>query len=351
MQPGDKGHSPVHSWRDVIYSGLLSAPAYTLLRAATPSDCIAVLMYHELGRDDSDIDAWTVVREGDFVRQLNFLKQHCDILTLDQALSQMQSSEVSPRPRVVITFDDGSRGNAVVLLPIIEALKVPVTIYIATRQIEEAQSYWFDRIINALQLDREVTIDLRSHGLGRYQLNRIRGKGNWHLMNCLLEDLKSLSPSARESAVEEILRDLPSAPSERYAKIEPLSVSQVKALSSCPYVTIGAHSHCHNILAQLDAAEAERSITLSKRLLERWSGRAVEHFAYPDGCCDESVKTIVRRAGFRSAVTGEPMLWRTGTSLLEIPRIGVGRYDSLNRFKFNLLARALGQSLRRRYAP
>src|SRR5258708_4728637 len=119
-------------------------------------------MYHELARDDADIEAWTVMRESDFVRQLEFLVGHYDVVSLDQALGRTSPS-ASRRPRVVITFDDGDRGNATVLLPIVEAFKVPVTVYIATRQIADAKSYWFDRIINALQTNQPVTVDLRAH--------------------------------------------------------------------------------------------------------------------------------------------------------------------------------------------
>ncbi|MGB7540914.1 MAG: polysaccharide deacetylase family protein [Burkholderiales bacterium] len=294
-------------------------------------------MYHELARDDADIEAWTVMREGDFVRQLEFLVRHYDVVSLDQALARTQSTPASTRPKVVITFDDGDSGNATVLLPIIEAFKIPVTIYIATRQVAEGKSFWFDRIINALQINQVVTVDLRAHGLGTYQINRVRGKKNWHRISCLLEDLKSLAPDAREAAVESVRGSLSVALPAGDSQIEPMSVGQVRALAACPFVTIGAHSHCHNILPQLPPGEIEQSIRLSKALLEKWSGRPVDHFAYPDGSYNDTVIEIVRRAGFRSAVITEPRLWRDGDSPFGIPRIGVGRYDSLEKLKLNLI--------------
>jgi len=332
----------VFRWKELVYAGLLSTPARLWLRTPVPPDRIAVLMYHELARDDADIEAWTVIREGEFVRQLEFLVRHYDIVSLDQALAHRHSPRASTRPRVVITFDDGDRGNATVLLPIIEAFKVPIIIYIATRQIAEAKSYWFDRIINALQTNQVVTVDFRAYGLRRYQINRIRGEKNWHRISCLLEDLKSLTPDTREEAVETVLGSLPAAVRRRDSQIEPMNVSQVRALATSPYITIGAHSHCHNILPQLEPAEIEQSIRLSKTLLENWTGRSVDHFAYPDGVYDDTVSEIVRRAGFRSAVMTEPTLWRDGDSSFSIPRIAVGRYDSLERFKLNLIGGVRG---------
>jgi len=332
----------VFRWKELVYARLLSPPVRLWLRTPVPSDRIAVLMYHELARDDADIEAWTVMRESDFVRQLEFLVRHYDIVSLDHALAHRQSPPGSARPRVVITFDDGDRGNATVLLPIIEAFKVPVIVYIATRQIAEAKSYWFDRIINALQTDQVVTVDLRAYGLRRYQINRNRGEQNWHRISCLLEDLKSLAPDAREAAVETALGRLSAAVRGRDSQIEPMNVGQVRALAGSPYITIGAHSHCHNILPQLEPAEIEQSIRLSKSLLGNWTGRPIDHFAYPDGVYNDTVSEIVRRAGFRSAVMTEPALWRDGDSSFSIPRIGVGRYDSLERFKLNLIGGVRG---------
>ena len=337
-------------WKELVYAGLLSTPARRWLRAPVPSDHIAVLMYHELARDDADIEAWTVMRESDFVRQLEFLVRHYDVVSLDHVLGRVKSPKASRRPRVVITFDDGDRGNATVLLPIIEAFKVPVTIYIATRQVADAKSYWFDRIINALQTNQAATVDLRAYGLGTYRINRVRGEKNWHWISCLLEDLKSLAPEIREAAVESVLGGLPPAEHARGSQIEPLSVGQVTSLATSPYITIGAHSHCHNILSQLKPAEIEQSIRLSKSLLENWTGRPVDHFAYPDGVYNDTVSEIVRRAGFRSAVMTEPTLWRDGDSSFGIPRIGVGRYDSLERFKLNLIGGVRGFFPWRRHA-
>ena len=43
-------------------------------------------MYHDIGRDDDDIDIWQVVRRRDFLQQVNYLRQHYDIVSLDEAL-------------------------------------------------------------------------------------------------------------------------------------------------------------------------------------------------------------------------------------------------------------------------
>ena len=321
-------------WQDLLYAGL--SPVHLWLRTLVPPVHTAVLMYHELARDDTDIEAWTVLRESDFLRQIEYLRRHYDIVSLDQALAEMQSRASRARPMAVVTFDDGDLGNATVLLPIVEALKIPITVYIATRQVADGSSYWFDRIINELQGGSTRTVDLKKYGLGRYEINRVRGRRNWHRISCLLEDLKSLAPDTRTAAVETVLRCVGAPAPKRDSQIKPMSIADLKALAACSFVTIGAHSHCHNILTQLRPEVVEESVRLSKELLEQWSGRPVVHFAYPDGRYDDTVTDIVRRAGFRSAVTTNGRLWSGEDSSLHIPRIGIGRYDSLEQIKFRL---------------
>ena len=321
-------------WQNLFYDGLL--PVHSWLRTLVPSIDTAVLMYHELARDDTDIEAWTVLRESDFLRQIEYLNSHYDIVSLDTALAQMEARTPRERPMAVVTFDDGDLGNATVLLPIVEALKIPITVYIATRQIAEGSPYWFDRIINALQGRGTRTVDLKKHGLGRYEINRVHGKKNWYRISCLLEDLKSLAPDTRTAAVETVLSCVDAPAPGRDSQIKPMSIFDLKALAACPFITIGAHSHCHNILTQLRPEAIEESVKLSKELLEQWSGQPVAHFAYPDGRYDDTVTDTVRRAGFRSAVTTNGRLWSGEDSSLHIPRIGVGRYDSLEQVKFRL---------------
>lgn len=328
-------------WKQLLYFGLASGAALSMLRKRVPPVHTATLMYHDLAHDDADIEAWTVVRESDFLRQIDYLGRHYEFVTLDQAIARMHQGDT--RPMAVITFDDGDRGNATVLRPIIESLRIPVTIYVATRQVAEASGYWFDQIVNALQTNHTVNVDLRAHGLDEYAINQVRGSKNWEHIQRLLEDLKSLSPEARVPAVSAALTQLKPVERRHNSQVEPMSIDELKALAACPYVTIGAHSHCHNILTQLDAAEAENSVRLSKALLEQWLERPMEHFAYPNGSYNDTVADIVRHAGFRTATCTDWRLWQRQDSLHKIPRIAIGRYDTLEKFKLNLLggARAL----------
>jgi peptidoglycan/xylan/chitin deacetylase (PgdA/CDA1 family) len=113
----------------------------------------------------------------------------------------------------------------------------------------------------------------------------------------------------------------------------PLTIDEVRELAKCPYITIGAHSHCHNILTQLSVEETAESIRTSKALLESWIERPVTFFAYPNGNYSDAIVSSLKENGFQCSLTTAPRPWIRGESNFTIPRMGIGRYDSLDFFK------------------
>lgn len=327
-------------WRDWIYAGLATEAMLSVRRKTLPAFHVAVLMYHDLAPDDADIEAWTVVRRSDFLRQLEYVRQHYEVVGIDEAISRMATNDFRGRPLAVFTFDDGGSGNATVLHPIVESTGLPVTIYVATGQVESGVSPWFDQVINMVQTERPITLRLSKLGLGEYTINQTRGAKNWSQIQRLLEDIKRIAPGKRPLIVAGLEEELRSARRRTGMSLRPMTVDSVKRLAAVPGVTIGAHSHCHNLLTQVGLPEASQSILTSMRLLEKWTGNEVKHFAYPNGSFNDKLVTLVADLGLRSATTTKQDLWLGTGSLFLIPRLNVGRYDSLAEFKVSLLRRA-----------
>lgn len=113
--------------------------------------CGIVLMYHEVLPDEVNLPAWTVVKESVFRWQMSYLQKNFDIVSIDEALKRINQKNLNiKRPFAVITFDDGYRGNFDIVLPIMELMGLPFTIYVATKAIVEENLYWYDQIINLI---------------------------------------------------------------------------------------------------------------------------------------------------------------------------------------------------------
>jgi len=286
-------------------------------------------------KDSDEIASWTVMRSSDFGRQMDYLSGHFDIVSLKDALAFVNGGQKnqsnSGKPKLVITFDDGWAGNFNVMLPMIKARNIPVTVFVATSGVRDNLSYWDNTIINSFQGQGPVTLDLSCASLGEYVIDG-QGAGKWEQIYSLLLDLKKLRPDKREIATESLMSQLDSS-KEPSCSIVPMTVDELRKLASSALVTIGAHSHCHSMLTQLDDAELRQSIETNKQLLESWTGREIKYFAYPHGNYDGRVISTLKDAGFECAFTTVPNVWDGSSAPFEIPRIGVGRFDTFDCFK------------------
>lgn len=95
-------------------------------RLATPR--ITVLLYHRVCDDARDNLS---VGVGQFERQMRLLREHCDVLSIEQVLAT-GSVRRSRRPQVAVTFDDGYLDNFQNAVPILRRHRVPCSFYVST---------------------------------------------------------------------------------------------------------------------------------------------------------------------------------------------------------------------------
>lgn len=82
-----------------------------------------------------------------------------------------------------------------------------------------------------------------------------------------------------------------------------LATWQLKEITASGLVEIGAHTMDHSYLVGLSAQRVRNEVEQSKKFLEKELGIRVVSFAYPYGAFDNTAIDIVKKAGFRSAVT------------------------------------------------
>lgn len=111
------------------------APRSALVRGAWPlglrqlvAPRITVLLHQRVSDDVRD--NLTVGIE-QFDRQMQLLRRHCEVLSIEQVL-RAETVPVSPRPLVAVTFDDGYRDNFEHAAPILLRNAVPAAFFVST---------------------------------------------------------------------------------------------------------------------------------------------------------------------------------------------------------------------------
>jgi peptidoglycan/xylan/chitin deacetylase (PgdA/CDA1 family) len=101
---------------------------------------------------------------------------------------------------------------------------------------------------------------------------------------------------------------------------------------------IGSHTLTHARVTRLSVRDAREEIAGSKKKLEDTFGVAVDHFCYPYGDWNDTVRSLVAEAGYRTACTTAFGVNTPATPPLALRRLTV-RYPtrSLRAFKAKLL--------------
>jgi len=123
-----------------------------------PRDGVVVLAYHCVGAGtdlelDLPLDA--------FRRQMEWLAASGRAVSIDRALRALAVPGNGAGPPVVVTFDDGTADFADHAAPVMDALGVPSTIYVATAFIEEGRRFAY----GGVPLSWDALHDARTSGL------------------------------------------------------------------------------------------------------------------------------------------------------------------------------------------
>lgn len=277
---------------------------------------LLILMYHRvLPRSDpllsGSVDAAT------FEWQMALLAQRFTVLPLCEAATCLVGG-VLPARTVCITFDDGYADNVSVALPILRRHDLTATFFIATGFLDGGRM-WNDTIIESVRRAPGNELNLRGIGLQTYVIGDMQARRQ--TISSLLSLLKYLPVGERTRKTEAIADHVDeSLPADLM-----MSSEQVRDLQAAG-MEVGAHTANHPILMRLSAEQAEQEIRQSRARLHELGIRNVDAFAYPNGRpgvdYDRGQVEIVRREGFKVAVSTAWGCARRGADPLQLPRIG-----------------------------
>ena len=299
-----------------LYHTGLIRPLSMALGYAGRTQAFQVLTYHRVN-DDRD-PFFPAVSTDVFERRLAYIARTYRVLTVEELIERMQRGAL-PRNALAITFDDGYRDNLTYAAPILARYGLPATIFLATGLIGTAAALWYDRLALAFKVTKALsfespwgeTLSLTSSG------DRVRA-----LARTLLY-LKQMPDDNLCRTLDRLLK-LFGVTDHEYFKDLMLSWEDVHTLTKVGF-SIGAHTVNHPILSRISAQRAWREILDSRTMIEAAGFHHPRAFAYPNGMpgdYTETVKTLVREAGFTCAVTTRFGINTRETDVYELRRGG-----------------------------
>src|SRR4030095_4265151 len=126
--------------RALFHSGLLA-----LARMARQRVRGVVLRYHALTDDAAEVvyaapDICLPVAM--FRLQMAFVKRAYSVVALDDLVDALERSQTLPPRALSITFDDGYADTHRLGLPVLRALALPATVYVATGSVSGGAPFW-----------------------------------------------------------------------------------------------------------------------------------------------------------------------------------------------------------------
>ncbi len=224
-----------------------------------------------------------------------------DVIRLDD-IPRRLAEPASTRRFACFTFDDGYRDNHDHALPVFERYGLPLAIYVTSEFADGTGDLWWLALEEAIRRLDTVDIEMprAPHRLPARTLAEKVATFDaiyWHLRS-LPEDQTRAQTAAlcRRAGYD------PRGLSRELAMGWP----ELRALSSHPLVTVGAHTVGHWALAKLPLEDARRQLMQSMARLEAETGQPCRHFSFPYG--DETSAgarefELARSAGLRTAVT------------------------------------------------
>jgi CelD/BcsL family acetyltransferase involved in cellulose biosynthesis/peptidoglycan/xylan/chitin deacetylase (PgdA/CDA1 family) len=307
--------APLQAVGQAVASRFELDPARHQLRRRTTPIC-HIFIYHRVNDDyDPFLPAVPVAA---FRRQMEFLKKHFPVLSLNEIASN-SFPKTGEKYCVAITFDDGYRDNFLCAFPVLKALDLPATIFLTTGCIDSGQLPWYDQISWAFKLTTQEHLSLSHLGGPDACLG-----GHPERLQAISKTLAWLRVIKQEDRLRYIPRVLDAlrVPVRLSTPNSMLSWEEVRQMHRHK-ISFGAHTVSHPVLAKVKIDELEMEIIGSKKRIEEKLQSPVEHFAYPFGQPSDvstEAKHAVQQGGFSTGVTTVWGFNRPGDDLFELKR-------------------------------
>jgi peptidoglycan/xylan/chitin deacetylase (PgdA/CDA1 family) len=282
---------------------LLRSGAHGWLRRLFPSAYPFIVRYHSVSYANHLISDGITVSPEDFERQVKYFAQHFRPMTMNAIIQHLEQGIAFPENAIVFTFDDGYADNYDAA-KILRKYGMAGVFYITAGCIESNESFWVAEIHHLVRKTHRQAIRLRVGD--RPMEMALSEESRPDAIRRLTRLLKGVNVATRDAARAELRKQLDDVPALDSRLM--LSWGQLAEMVSMG-MEIGGHTMTHCNLPNAANEEAWNEVSRCKALLEKMLKIEVRHFAYPNGGSSEyyngRIKDMVRRAGYRSAVTSK----------------------------------------------
>lgn len=274
-----------------------------------------------------------------FQQQMAFAHRNFQVLSFADLYGCEQAGKPWPKRALVVTFDDGYGDNYTNAFPILRALKLPATIFIATSYMGACtRLFWWDLVAYCVKRTTRETLDFPKIDHQAMPLGTARERRKAILR--ILRWVKEVPEATKNEFLAGLGAALEVELPEDLAAGMHLTWEQIKEMAAGG-IEFGSHSVTHPILANIDEAQLQREVCDSKLAIEQQLGRETLVLSYPDGRqqnYNAKVQQAAAAAGFRYGVCyDEGPALEKGSDRFAIPRIHVELDQTPSLFRANLM--------------
>lgn len=249
----------------------------------------------------------------EFERQLDILGRLGIFVEGNEIAEAIAGGRPLPKRSIVITFDDGLREQFNFAWPILKRKGIPAIFFINTATLVNhrpsrvhlmhyVRAHTAPKVLGSMvgtyfqAHGIEVPSDLEMKAAAQYRYDPPDIRKIKYMINMVMTDIQQ----------QELLTGCIDVPIDSFALSLYMTPEQIRELGDAG--AIGAHSHEHVPLANLDDRQLQRQFECSEDAFQRIGLTDIRAFSYPYGsptACSQRVAAVARQFGFVYAFTME----------------------------------------------
>jgi len=262
---------------------------------------LIVLNYHRIGTPDNtqyDPGVFSATPE-QFERQVHYLKQHFEIVTLDEAVDMVRG-KTRFRSSVLLTFDDGYLDNYQLAFPILRSAGVQATFFLPTAFIGTGRLPWWDLIAYIVRNRRRSIVRLTYPQANEFDGDKLESQ---ELIARVLRVYKHRDMKDHQRFIDDLLEGSGSELPAEDGEVCFMDWRQAREMQKGG-MAFGSHTHNHEVLNKLPPEQQYEELARSREVLEQELQLPITTLAYPVGgkaAFSEETQKAAERSGYLAA--------------------------------------------------